>query len=121
LKAAASDLAAVIVLKGARTLVGYPDGRVFVNLTGNSALATAGTGDVLAGTVAAMAGLGLGMPEAVCKGVFIHGLAGDLAAEDLGADGVTAGDLLRFLPSALRMEREGLITERPACTGPEVI
>ncbi|MFP3927880.1 MAG: NAD(P)H-hydrate dehydratase [Desulfobacteraceae bacterium] len=121
LKAAASDLDAVIVLKGARTLVGYPDGRVFVNLTGNSALATAGTGDVLAGTVAAMAGLGLGMPEAVCKGVFIHGLAGDLAAEDLGADGVTAGDLLRFLPSALRMEREGLITKRPACTGPEVI
>lgn len=122
LKAAVSDLGAVIVLKGARTLIGYPDGRVFINMTGNSALATAGTGDVLAGTIAAMAGLGLDVPEAARQGVFIHGLAGDLASEELGPDGVTAGDALDFLPSALKMLRRGLDPERMrAYQGPRVV
>lgn len=98
----AGQSGACTVLKGQRTLVAQPDGRTAVNPTGNAGLATAGTGDVLAGLVGALLARGLPAWDAATAAVYLHGLAGDHAAARLGQDALVAGDLLDELPSALR-------------------
>ncbi len=90
---------AVVVLKGHRTVV--TDGnRVAVNPTGNPGMATGGSGDVLTGLLAALLGQGLSAFEASQLAVYLHGLAGDLAAEQLSEQALIASDLVRFLPQA---------------------
>ncbi|MGB9728557.1 MAG: NAD(P)H-hydrate dehydratase [Thermoprotei archaeon] len=100
------DLNSIIVLKGPHTLIGYPDQRVYIILSGNAGMATAGSGDVLNGTICAMYALGLSINEAVGTGVFIHGLAGDLVAKKKGQHGMVASDILEFLPYAIKYYRE---------------
>ncbi|MCG3131676.1 MAG: Bifunctional NAD(P)H-hydrate repair enzyme Nnr [Phycisphaerae bacterium] len=90
---------AVIVLKGRHTVV--TDGeRMYVNQTGNSGLATAGTGDVLTGMIAALIGQGMPVLEASILAVHVHGLAGDFAAQDLGVVSMTAEDVIAYLADA---------------------
>ena len=94
---------AVVVLKGAGTLVcdgAVGDGFVTINPTGGPALATAGSGDVLTGVVAALVAQGLEAGEAARAAVYLHGLAGDVAAARVGPVGVTASDVLESVPAA---------------------
>lgn len=93
---------AVVVLKGARTVIAEPGGRVAINSSGNPGMATAGMGDVLTGCIASFLGQGLDAFEASVAGAYFHGSAADLAAGMDGMIGLTAGDVVRHMPLALR-------------------
>jgi hydroxyethylthiazole kinase-like uncharacterized protein yjeF len=101
---AAVETRSVVVLKGPRSLVALPEGEVRVNPTGTPALATGGTGDVLTGAVAAYLARGLSPADAATVAVYLHGLAGEIAAEDLD-EGAVAGDVVDALPEAVRRVR----------------
>ena len=103
---AARDMAtarqAIMVLKGERTLIAFPDGRVWINPTGTPAMGTGGTGDILTGMIAGLLGQFPDQAaEAIAAAVYLHGLAGELGAAALGEKCLTATDLLHYLPAAL--------------------
>lgn len=91
-----------MVLKGPGTVVAAPDGRYAVNTTGNSGMAKGGSGDVLAGMIVSLLGQGMDAFDACCAAVYLHGLAGDMAAAEKGERGMTPTDLLEKIPYALR-------------------
>jgi NAD(P)H-hydrate epimerase len=99
---AAAETGAVVVLKGYRTLVATPEGEINVNPTGNPGMASGGTGDVLTGLIAGLVAQGLEVLDAALLGVYLHGLAGDLAVLESGEVGMNAGDLVDFLPAAFQ-------------------
>ena len=102
---AAADLArqtgCVLVLKGHRTVTAFPDGETFLNTTGNSGMAKGGSGDLLAGMILSLLGQGIESKRAVPAAVWLHGRAGDLAAERYGEYGMIPEDLLDHIPAAI--------------------
>jgi NAD(P)H-hydrate epimerase len=92
----------LLVLKGARTLIALPDGRVLINPTGNAGMASGGTGDVLTGVLGALLARGIDAARAAPAGVYLHGLAGDVAAERVGEEALIAGDIIEALGEAFR-------------------
>lgn len=105
---------AYVVLKGHRTVIATPDEKIHINPTGNPGMATGGTGDILTGMIAGiLAQEHLGsFIERLCLAVYLHGRAGDLAAEEIGEESLVATDLLRFLPKAWENLRDGFPIRR---------
>jgi NAD(P)H-hydrate epimerase len=104
----ARDYQVYVVLKGAGTVIYTPEGYRYINPTGNAAMATAGTGDVLAGLIGALLAQGVPPLEAVQCGVYTHGLAGDRVRDRLGATGLIASDIIAELSYAMEAMRRGL-------------
>lgn len=98
----AEHLQAYIILKGHHSALCMPDGSVVFNSTGNAGMATAGSGDVLTGILTALLARGYKQTDACMLGMYLHGLAGDLAARDLGEESLVASDIIRYLPRAFR-------------------
>lgn len=92
----------ITVVKGHATLVAVSEDDAYTNTTGNPGMATAGSGDVLTGVIVSLAGQGLSAEDAARAGVFVHGMAGDLASETYGEYGLTAGNIADHVPFALK-------------------
>ena len=90
-----------LVLKGAPTITANPNGNTWINSTGNPGMATAGMGDVLTGVIAGLMAQNVSSETAAVLGVYLHGLAGDIAAETMGMHGLIAGDVLKAIPQAI--------------------
>lgn len=105
---AAEATKAVVLLKGAYTLIAEPGGVIWINPTGNRALGTGGSGDVLTGIIAGLLAQGMGAQEAAVTGAYMHGMAGDRLSAIEGEDGVLAGDLADELPKVQKDLRTGL-------------
>ena len=96
----AKEWGVTLLLKGKNTVIASPNGEVHLNPTGNHGMASGGMGDVLSGVIGSLMGQGLGGYQAAVLGAFLHGLAGDIAARELGEFSMIAGDVLAFLPQA---------------------
>jgi NAD(P)H-hydrate epimerase len=97
---AAIEYKVIIILKGHHTTISLPSGETYVNDTGNQGMATAGSGDVLTGIIGAFLAQGYTPKDAAIYGVYIHGLCGDLAAEENALESIIASDIIQFLPKA---------------------
>ena len=102
----AQRLQAYILLKGHHTSLCLPDGHIMFNSTGNAGMATAGSGDVLTGIITGLLARGYKHSDACVVGMYLHGLAGDIAAKELGVESVIAGDLIQYLPYAFKRLNE---------------
>ena len=98
----AQSLQAYIILKGHNSALCLPDGQVVFNPTGNSGMATAGSGDVLTGIITALLARGYHQHNACIVGMYLHGLAGDIAVKTLGKESLTASDIIDYLPHAFK-------------------
>lgn len=98
----AERLQGYVLLKGHYSALCMPDGHVVFNSTGNSGMATAGSGDVLTGIITGLLARGYKAPDACMLGMYLHGLAGDFAAKDLGKECLVAGDIIKYLPQAFK-------------------
>jgi NAD(P)H-hydrate epimerase len=96
-----------VCLKGSRSVLASPDGRVLLNPTGNPGMASGGTGDVLTGVLGALLARGLPADRVLPAAVYLHGLAGDVAAERVGEEALVAGDVIDALPEAFRRLANG--------------
>lgn len=96
----AKKFGVVTVLKGAETIIASPDGEVYINHTGNSGMATGGSGDVLSGIIGSLLAQGASPINAAAAGVFLHGTIGDLAAEKLGKISMLPTDMIDMIPTA---------------------
>lgn len=108
----AKKLGVIIVLKGHHTLIATPDGKGFFNSTGNAGMATGGSGDVLTGILTGLLAQGYSSVETAILGVYLHGLAGDIAAERLSMEAMIAGDIIENLGNAfitIQSKRTGII------------
>lgn len=99
----AQRLKAYIILKGHYSALCLPNGDILFNSTGNAGMATAGSGDVLTGIITALLSRGYSAKDAAMAGMYIHGLAGDLAVQDTGMESLIASDLITYLPKAFRI------------------
>lgn len=100
---ASKEFDSIVLLKGNETVISAPNGKIFINHTGNSALAKAGSGDVLTGMIAGFCAQGATLEEAACCAVFLHGLTGELASKNLSEYSVLASELPKYLPFAFKM------------------
>jgi len=96
----------ILVLKDAKTIIGHPNGEIYINTTGNPGMSVAGSGDVLTGIISGLIAQNMDPYKAAVLGVFLHGKAGDLAAKELGYHGMLAGDICRYTPEAIKMYYE---------------
>ncbi len=92
----------IIVLKGSGSYVATPEGKGYTNTTGNAGMATGGTGDVLTGIIAGLLAQGYSSEHAALAGVYIHGLAGDIAAEKISQQSLIASDVIEYLGEAFK-------------------
>ncbi len=103
----AKDHRCIVILKGANTSVATPDGRVFFNSTGNPGMAKAGSGDALTGIILSLLSQGYKPEEAAILGVYIHGLAGDIAVVESSYESIIATDIINNISKAFNKLREG--------------
>lgn len=102
LKTLAKEINGIVILKGAYTAIASPTGKIFFNSTGNPGMAKGGSGDVLTGVLTGLLAQGYEALEASKIGVFIHGMAGDMAARDLSEEGIISSDIIEYLPHTFR-------------------
>ncbi|MFW6022429.1 MAG: NAD(P)H-hydrate dehydratase [Halanaerobiaceae bacterium] len=99
----ATEYQVYLILKGASTIIAFPDGTIYINLSGNNGMATAGSGDVLTGMLTGLLAMKSDIEDAIVLGPYLHGVAGDMAAEQIGTYSMVAGDIISNITGALKL------------------